>query len=609
MRTVVCVQNELSQINHLPQVEIRTVDNFRPLCPVRLNGQPSYALIDSGNVVVNAISEKFAKELFGPDLTSHVEFDSRYTRIGTAEEGAKLKVLGVTVKPVILRFGGCPTQFLTKPVVIEGLSMDVNISGPFLSEHGIDQIHSKGSIRVRGKLIRLTTYRRKREKDRANGILSQIPWDPGRLRRPPEEEEAEVSKNENSAQTKEWRAYVAKNCTVPPRSALFVPLYVPERDRVRGEEEEGTVRVCQHFADRIQGHPALEVAVILSKTGDCYSSVLNLTNKDVDVKEGTLFGKYHQQPSTETSLNHIGPRIRPKWSKESRLQKETWLVKEFRLKEAPWLQKHGVYDSALKLLVEYYDIMSHDDEYGKTHLVQHEIKTQDIQPIRLKGRPINPVMQEKLKEQMDTWKKQGVIEKSSSPWSFGLIPVQKKNGKVRWVVDYRRLNDVTLKDAHPLPNMEDNIARLAHSRVFSAIDGAGAFHAISIKKEDREKTAFHTPWGLWQFKQMPFGLCNAPATYSRLVQRVLEDVPTSIALPYLDDTCIHSRNVEDHLKALKIVFEAHRKAGLMLQPSKCHLFQTSVEYLGHVISAKGVQPRESYGRCQEVTRSGYRCQT
>ena len=324
--------------------------------------------------------------------------------------------------------------------------------------------------------------------------------------------------------------------------------------------------MCQQFADRVPCHPALEVAVILSGAGDCYSSVLNLTDEAVEIAEGTQFGKYHQNSKKTLSLNSIQPGSRRKWSRESRLQKETWLIKEFRLKEAPWLQKPELFSSALKLLVEYYDIMSHDDEYGKTHLIEHEIKTQDVQPIRLKGRPINPVMQENLKEQMDTWKKQGVIEKSTSPWSFGLIPVQKKNGKIRWVVDYRRLNDVTLKDAHPLPNMEDNMARLANSQVFSAIDGAGAFHAISIKKEDREKTAFHTPWGLWHFKQMPFGLCNAPATYSRLVQRVLEDVPTSIALPYLDDTCIHSKNVKDHLAALRSYSRLTRRLGSCSSP-------------------------------------------
>ena len=128
--------------------------------------------------------------------------------------------------------------------------------------------------------------------------------------------------------------------------------------------------------------------------------------------------------------------------------------------------------------------MSHGDDYGKTTLFEHEIRTQDVPPVRLKGRPLNPHMEANLKEQMDTWERQGVIEPSNSPWSFGLIPVQKKNGKTRWCVDFRRLNEITLKDSYPLPNMESNLSRLAHSKVFSAIDGAGAFHAVPIRAED-----------------------------------------------------------------------------------------------------------------------------
>ena len=99
---------------------------------------------------------------------------------------------------------------------------------------------------------------------------------------------------------------------------------------------------------------------------------------------------------------------------------------------------------------------------------------------------------------------------------------------------------------------------------------------------------------------MPFGLCNAPATYSRPVQKVLEDIPTSMALPYLDDTCIHYRTFEEHIEILRTVFEAHCKAGLTLQPDKCQLFQKSIEYLEHVISAKGISPLPSH---QEAVRN------
>ena len=138
----------------------------------------------------------------------------------------------------------------------------------------------------------------------------------------------------------------------------------------------------------------------------------------------------------------------------------------------------------------------------------------------MKHRPLNPVMEESLRQQIDRWLEQRVVEEADSPWSFPLVPVPKKNSReVRWAVDYRRLNAVTKKDAFPLPNIADNLSRLAGSRVFSALDGAGAFHAIPVRCADREKTAFSSPFGQYQFVRMPFGLANAPATYSRLVAK------------------------------------------------------------------------------------------
>jgi hypothetical protein len=149
-------------------------------------------------------------------------------------------------------------------------------------------------------------------------------------------------------------------------------------------------------------------------------------------------------------------------------------------------------------------------------------------------------------------------------------------------------------DSHPLPNIEDNLSRLSRSCVYSTLDGAGAYHVVPIKKQDRDKTAFGTPWGSYQFRRMPFGLCNAPATYCRLVQMVLQGIPYSMALPYLDDTCVHSRNLAEHFTALQTVLEAFRKAGLKLQPKKCFLFKSKVEYLGHIVSKEGIGPVPQY---------------
>ena len=161
-----------------------------------------------------------------------------------------------------------------------------------------------------------------------------------------------------------------------------------------------------------------------------------------------------------------------------------------------------------------------------------------------------------------------IIEPSNSAWNSSLVPVLKASRKIRWCQDFRGLNEATVRDCHPIGDCIDSLSRLGRSRVFSVIDGESAFHAIEIKPEHRHYTAFSTPFGVYQFRQMAFGLTNAPATYSRLVRRVLDGIPWSVAMPYLDDTIIHSRSVSEHVQHLGQVLEAFHKAGLKLGPSR-----------------------------------------
>ena len=159
-------------------------------------------------------------------------------------------------------------------------------------------------------------------------------------------------------------------------------------------------------------------------------------------------------------------------------------------------------------------------------------------------------------------------------------------------MDYLRLNAVTKKDAFPLPNITDNLSRLSGSHVFSALDGAGAFHAVPVRRADREKTAFFSLFGQYQFIKMPFGLANAPATYSRLVAKALRHLPSSEVLCYLDDTAVHSADTWGHLRILRKVLAAFRAAGLQISPEKAQLFQDHI--LGHEISAQGISIPSEY---------------
>ena len=275
-------------------------------------------------------------------------------------------------------------------------------------------------------------------------------------------------------------------------------------------------------------------------------------------------------------------------------EKRRWITEQFQVHKAPALVTDRQRTRLVDLLLEYWDVLSVTGEYGQTKLMQHEIHTEPGPPIKCRHRPVNPALEPALKKQLEDWENRGVIEPSNSPWSFPLVAAPKKDGRIRWCVDYRKLNNITRKDSFPLPLIDDNLARLSESRIFSCLDGAGAFHVIEIKPEDRKKTAFSTPWGSYQYCRMPFGLTNGPASYSRLVQLALDGIPGDQALPYLDDTIIHSRGADDHFRNLRVVLEAHRKAGLKLQPSKCQLFQDQVAYLGHMITKDGIRPLPQY---------------
>ena len=224
---------------------------------------------------------------------------------------------------------------------------------------------------------------------------------------------------------------------------------------------------------------------------------------------------------------------------------------------------------------------------GRTDLVKHEINTVGP-PVRQPPRRFPIGLREEGEKQIRDMLEKDVIEPSNSPWASPVVLVKKKDSSYRFCIDYRKLNNITVKDSYPLPRIDDTLDSLAGARCFSTLDLASGYWQVGLTEEAKEKTAFITSQGLYQFKVLPFGLCNAPSTFERLMDRVLQGLRWQILLVYLDDVIIFSRTIQEHLDRLDVVFSTLAKSGLKLKPKKCHLFKREVVYLGHVVSPLGI---------------------
>ncbi len=189
---------------------------------------------------------------------------------------------------------------------------------------------------------------------------------------------------------------------------------------------------------------------------------------------------------------------------------------------------------------------------------------------------------------MEELKAHDLIEDSVSPWASPVVMVKKKDGMYRFCVDFRKLNAVTITDAHPLPRVDDSLDALSCSQFFSTMDMSSGYWQVELDPADRPKTAFTTGDGLCQFKVMPMGLKNSPPTFQRLMELVLRGLHWTTCVIYLDDIICMGQNFEDHLKNLTDILTRFRQAGLKLNPKKCDFCKSVVKYMGHIVSCDGL---------------------
>ncbi|KAK3086157.1 hypothetical protein FSP39_014434 [Pinctada imbricata] len=228
-------------------------------------------------------------------------------------------------------------------------------------------------------------------------------------------------------------------------------------------------------------------------------------------------------------------------------------------------------------------------EQGHTKLIKHTIDTGSEKPIRQQPRRVPYQLKKEIDTQIDNMLANKIIRPSSSPWASPIVLARKKDGSLRFCIDFRKLNAVTIKDAYPLPRIDDSLDALGCSRWFSTLDMMCGYWQVEVAETDKQKTAFTSHRGLFEFNVMPFGLCNAAGTFKRLMQTVCAGLRWDICLIYLDDIIVFSSTFEEHLERLDVIFKRLYDAGLRLRSKKCILFKHRVSYLGHIITENGVE--------------------
>ena len=231
-----------------------------------------------------------------------------------------------------------------------------------------------------------------------------------------------------------------------------------------------------------------------------------------------------------------------------------------------------------------------EHDLGFTKLVQHRIELTDDAPFRQRHRRIPPSMYQELKSHLQNLIDQKVIRKSHSPWCSNVVLTRKKDKSLRLCIDYRQLNNRTIKDAYALPRLEETLDYLSGSKYFTVLDMRSGYHQIEVADEHKCRTAFSVgSLGLYEYNRMPFGLSNAPATYQRLMEDCFRPLINKECVIFLDDILVYSETFEEHLSRLKNVFQCIKESGMKLSPKKCHFCRPKVKYLGHIVSAQGVE--------------------
>ena len=244
----------------------------------------------------------------------------------------------------------------------------------------------------------------------------------------------------------------------------------------------------------------------------------------------------------------------------------------------------------INIIYDHPEVFSlHDEDLGFCDKIKHTIPTTSDRPVYLPHCTIPPQLLGEVHKCLDTWLRQGIIRPSQSPYASQVVIVQKKSGEICLCMDYRKLNSITVRDAFPLPRIDEALQAVHSSNWFSSFDLVQGYLQLVMEESDIKKTAFRAgSTGLYEFTHMPFGLPNAGSSFCHLMEQCLGDQQFVTLLLYLDDICIFAPTINDMLDQIELVFDRLKQYNLKIKPKKCQFFDTSILFLGHILLAKGI---------------------
>ena len=458
----------------------------------------------------------------------------------TAANGQAITVYGSCTLPI--HFGGPQAKIYHTEVLIANINSKAILGMNFMLENGVAIDFATGTLSINGLSVLAT---------------------------------------KGSPRTRTHRVKCAKTTYIPPRAESIIPLSYRNPTKPAGD----TRLVQPSYRFSTSTGLFLGRTLVNFNKNVANAIVVNPSDEPVVVDCGVDVGfSYFVDAVDDTSVHSAK---RPADCSNALINLPPHLEKMIPTSDVDESQQQRLRAT----LSHYADcFMSPDSPPGKTGVVEHEIHTGANPPIRQRVRRVPFAQHDIIEQELDKMLDAGVIEPSTSPWASPVVLVTKKDGSTRFCVDFRRLNNITVKDSYPLPNIEDTFNAMSGANYFCALDLASGYWQIPMAEDDRPKTAFITRRGLFQFRVMPFGLCNAPATFERLMEAILRGLLWERCMVYIDDIIVFGRSYDETLANLQTVLERIQSSNLKLKPSKCELFKQELLYLGFLIDGKGVRP-------------------